>query len=598
MGKEDISVGLNPGPPHQRCARKGQYRAALVLTTTLLGLASLPACAQVTPTPSAAEAFLRQQERERVLREQQERIPDVRLPRTEIPQGLERLPSNEAHCVDIKSITLVGDSADRFQWAIEAANHISDRVEDKAMGRCLGSHSVNLVMRRIQNAIIARGYVAARVLAGPQTHLEEGTLELTLFPGRIRQIQFAPGTHGSATKWNAVPLKGGELLNLRDIEQALENFKRLPTAEADIQVVPAEGPDAKPGESDLVIQWNQAFPFRVSLSADDSGTRSTGKYQGSVTVSYDHWWTLNDLFYVSLSQDMGGGEPGARGTRGYTVHYSVPFGYWLLGFTASQNRFHQSVTGANQTYLYSGKSQTREIKLSRLIYRDAIRKTSVSLKGWTRASKNFIDDTEVEVQRRRMAGVDVGVAHRQFIGNATLDASLTSRQGTGARDSLPAPEEAFGEGTSRPRIITADAQLNAPFLLGEQRLRYAGSWRAQWNRTPLVPQDRFSIGNRYTVRGFDGQSQLLAERGWLVRNELGIALAQTGQEFYVGIDYGQVGGPSAEALIGKYLSGAVIGLRGALKGVSYDVFVGEPISKPSGFRTSGSVAGFNLNWSF
>ena len=570
----------------------------LAFATTLLGVTALPAFAQVTPAQSATDELLRQQERERALREQQERIPDVRLPKPETPQGLERLPSNEAYCVDINNITLVGDRAAQFKWAIAAANYTADNEEDKATGRCLGSRSVNLVMRRIQNAIIVRGLVAARVLAGPQTRLVEGTLELTLFPGRIRHVQFAPGTDGRATQWNAVPVRSGDLLNLRDIEQALENFMRLPTAEADIQVVPAEGSDAEPAQSDLVVKWKQDFPFRVSLSADDSGTKATGKYQGSLTVSYDHWSTLNDLFYLSLNHDLGGGDSGTRGTRSYTAHYSVPFGYWLLGFTASQNRYHQSVPGASQTYLYSGESQNSEVRLSRLIYRNAVRKTTVSLKGWTRASKNFIDDTEVEVQRRRMAGVDVGLSHREFIGAATLDASLNYRRGTGAWDSLPAPEEAFGEGTSRPKIITADAQLNAPFNLGEQRLRYTGTWRAQWNRTPLVPQDRFAIGNRYTVRGFDGENQLLAESGWLVRNDLGVALGQSGQEFYVGIDYGQVSGLTSDILIGKHLSGAVLGLRGALKGVSYDVFIGKPISKPSGFQTSGSVAGFNVNWSF
>ena len=570
----------------------------LAFATTLLGVTALPAFAQVTPAQSATDELLRQQERERALREQQERIPDVRLPKPETPQGLERLPSNEADCVDINNITLVGDRAAQFKWAIAAANYTADNEEDKATGRCLGSRSVNLVMRRIQNAIIVRGLVAARVLAGPQTRLVEGTLELTLFPGRIRHVQFAPGTDGRATQWNAVPVRSGDLLNLRDIEQALENFMRLPTAEADIQVVPAEGSDAEPGQSDLVVKWKQDFPFRVSLSADDSGTKATGKYQGSLTVSYDHWSTLNDLFYLSLNHDLGGGDSGTRGTRSYTAHYSVPFGYWLLGFTASQNRYHQSVPGASQTYLYSGESQNSEVRLSRLIYRNAVRKTTVSLKEWTRASKNFIDDTEVEVQRRRMAGVDVGLSHREFIGAATLDASLNYRRGTGAWDSLPAPEEAFGEGTSRPKIITADAQLNAPFNLGEQRLRYTGTWRAQWNRTPLVPQDRFAIGNRYTVRGFDGENQLLAESGWLVRNDLGVALGQSGQEFYVGIDYGQVSGLTSDILIGKHLSGAVLGLRGALKGVSYDVFIGKPISKPSGFQTSGSVAGFNVNWSF
>jgi len=46
------------------------------------------------------------------------------------------------------------------------------------------------------------------------------------------------------------------------------------------------------------------------------------------------------------------------------------------------------------------------------------------------------------------------------------------------------------------------------------------------------------------------------------------------------------------------LSGAVIGLRGAAKGFSYDVFAGRPVAKPEGFITSGGVAGFNTSWSF
>lgn len=82
----------------------------------------------------------------------------------------------------------------------------------------------------------------------------------------------------------------------------------------------------------------------------------------------------------------------------------------------------------------------------------------------------------------------------------------------------------------------------------------------------------------------------------MIRNDLGWAPGQNGQEFYIGIDYGQVSGPSSDALIGKHLSGAVLGWRGVLKSVSYDVFVGRPLGKPDGFQTSGSVAGFNINW--
>jgi hemolysin activation/secretion protein len=563
----------------------------------LLAAAGNSALAQST---TDTQELQRQQERERILREQQERTPDVRLPPAATPQSMARLPDGESPCVQIERITLAGDASGQFQWALAHAHNLVDGTPDPARGRCLGTQGISQVMRRIQNALITRGFTLAQVLAGPQQHLTEGTLELTLFPGRIRRIEFTPDTDMRATKWNALPARPGDLLNLRDIEQGLENFKRVPTADADIEFRAAEGPDAAPGQTDVIIKWQQNFPFRLTLSADDSGTRATGRYQGSVTFSYDHALTLNDLFYVSLNHDLGGGGAGtgSYGTRGHTVHYSVPLGYWLLGLTTSSNRYYQSVAGLNQTYLYQGASENSEVSLARVVHRDATRKTTLSLRGWTRRSSNYIDDTEIEVQRRRMAGWGLGIAHREFMGAATLDASLDYRHGTGAWQSLPAPEETFGEGTARPGILTASAQITVPFKLAAQNLRYTGVWRAQWNGTPVIAQDRFSIGGRYTVRGFDGEMQLLAERGWLIRNDLGLALGDSGQEFYLGTDYGEVAGPGSGYLLGKHLSGAVLGLRGGAQGFFYDVFVGRPISKPDGFRTHQGVAGFTLNWSF
>ena len=165
----------------------------------------------------------------------------------------------------------------------------------------------------------------------------------------------------------------------------------------------------------------------------------------------------------------------------------MPFGYWLLGVTSSEYDYHQTISGANQDYSYSGESKNDEISLTRMLYRDAVRKTTASIGGWSRRSKNWIDDTEIEIQRRRMAGWSFGLTHTEYIGASTLYLSSGYRRGTGARNAMAAPEEPFDEGTSRSKIITAEAQLSVPFALGDQRLRYSNTWRAQWNRTPLVP---------------------------------------------------------------------------------------------------------------
>jgi hemolysin activation/secretion protein len=560
-----------------------------------LGLFAGVSHAQVLPPPvvDPVPEQRRQLERERAIREREEPRVDVQSAPAAGTQS--RLPSGETPCFDINQITLRGDAVDRFDWALGAlSGPLSD---DSPIGKCLGAQGINVLLQRTQDALVARGFITSRILAEPQD-LKSGTLALTVIPGRIRAIRFAPGTTNRATAANAIPASPGDILNLRNIEQGLENFKRVPTAEADIKIEPAEGENAKPGESDLVITYSQGNPFRISLSADDSGSKGTGKFQGNLTVSYDNWFTLNDLFYISLNRDLGGADVGPRGTRARTVHYSIPFGFWSVAATATNSNYFQTVFGANQDYIYKGTSSTAEVKLSRLVYRDASRKTTLALRGFQRRSNNFIDDTEVEVQKRKVGGWEASVNHREFLGQAAIDGTLSYKRGTGAFGSLAAPEEAFGEGTSRFAVVTADVNVNSPFSLGTQKFRYVGTWRIQNNRTPLTPQDRFAIGGRYSVRGFDGVGSLSAERGWTVKNEIGMPLGQSGPELYIGLDFGRVGGPSSANLIGKSLTGAVVGLRGAVMGLQYDVFVGTPVRKPEGFKTASRTAGFNLNYSF
>jgi hemolysin activation/secretion protein len=322
--------------------------------------------------PSAPDPFveqLRRQEREQALREQQEKSVDARLPGAPKTSPA-RLPEAESPCSRIDRLVLAGERSADFQWALEAAE--GEESNDSPLGRCLGTQGVNVVMGRLQQALIAKGFVTTRVLAAPQD-LSGGTLTLTLVPGRIAAIRATPdassrfGGHRSLLA-GAIPAAPGDLLKLRDIEQGLENLKRAPTAEADIQIEPSTAPDARPGDSDLVVKYVQARVFRGTLSTDDSGTKSTGRYQAGATVSVDNLFGLNDLLYLNANHSIDGhalGNP-RRGTEGQTFHYSLPWGYWLLGVTASNSRYSQTVAGLNQNYVYAGKADNAELRLSRL----------------------------------------------------------------------------------------------------------------------------------------------------------------------------------------------------------------------------------------
>ncbi|MCG6395508.1 hypothetical protein K6U71_13970, partial [Vibrio alginolyticus] len=122
----------------------------------------------------------------------------------------------------------------------------------------------------------------------------------------------------------------------------------------------------------------------------------------------------------------------------------------------------------------------------------------------------------------------------------------------------------------------------------------------QLSGTPLTPQDQFSIGNRWSVRGFDGERTLSSDDGWTVRNTLSWNTPLPQQQLYIGADYGRVSGHNRNDLIGQTLAGGGLGLRGALSpaGLSYDFSAGTPFSKPDGFKTDNAVFNFNVSWQY
>lgn len=223
----------------------------------------------------------RQQERERALQSQNNPQSDVRLARPELERT--QYPADEPPCFTINRIALVGESAGRFQWALKAAAD--------AKGRCLGGQGIVLVINQVQNAILAKGWVTTRVMAQEQD-LTTGVLTLTLQPGRIGEIRFEQPVSWRGRLWNALPASSGYMLNLRDIEQGLENFRRVPSAAADIKIVPGR----QDATSDLLVNWHEARPVRLSLGLDDSGSKSTGRYLGSATLALDAPFAQNDLF--------------------------------------------------------------------------------------------------------------------------------------------------------------------------------------------------------------------------------------------------------------------------------------------------------------
>ncbi|MET3065803.1 ShlB/FhaC/HecB family hemolysin secretion/activation protein [Atlantibacter hermannii] len=549
---------------------------------TATGLLFTSVASSAEGVAGAEEQIIIQQQRQKALEQQlTPPKPDVRLSPPSSGFGSIDYP-NETPCFPIQKVVLSGEEK-LPRWL--PIQHLGVEAE----GRCLGAQGINLLMSTLQNRLVDHGYITTRVLA-PSQDLKSGVLTLVIVPGYVRQVRLTPDSDRYIQLYSTFPPREGELLDLRDIEQGLENLQRLPTVKAHMEILPGE----QPGESDIEVSWKQEKMWRLGASLDDAGTKSTGRYQGGLTLSLDNPFSLSDLLYVSASHDLDQG--GGKGSKNYTGHYSVPFGYWMFSVTGNDYDYHQTVAGINEDYRYSGESQNLNLQLSRILHRSGTQKTSFTYDVLVRQTRNYIDDTEIDVQRRQTSAWRIGLQHRHYINQATLDAGVSYQRGTRWFGAAPAPEEYFDEATALSKILQFNAQLNVPFAIGSQNFRYNAQYQQQLSNTPLTPQDQFAIGNRWTVRGFDGERTLNASRGWYLRNDIAWSTPLPSQEFYLGADYGEVSGYGTDYLVGTHLAGGVAGLRGYAFHTGYDLFAGTPFSKPDGFKTSNLTLGFSLNW--
>jgi hemolysin activation/secretion protein len=467
--------------------------------------------------------------------------------------------------------------------------HFVQEFLDQYKGKCFGREGINILINGVTAKILEHGYSTTRI-GIPEQDLSNGTLELVLIPGIIHELRFADA--GTSGTWrNAFPTAAGKLLNLRDLEQGLEQMKRVTSQDIDLQILPA----GSLGESDIMISVRRSKPWNATFSLDNSGIKETGKLQAGLQIGWDNPLGANDLLNVGTSTDMDQNNY-MRGTSGNNLSYSIPFGYWTSTVSANEFMYHQRITGIAQSFISSGKTQNLEAKVKYLFHRDQFSKSSLQFRAGKYSGHSYIDDTEVMVQRRDTTFAETALIYRRNIGPAQIDATVAYRRGTPWFGAQSDPANLTPASPHyRYSLETLDATLIVPFKLNQQVLTYSAAFRAQNTNTALYPDQWFSIGNRWTVRGFDGESALSAEKGFFLRNEIGFPILDTAQSAYVGLDFGEVYGYNVAALPGSKLAGLVTGLRGSMaQRMIYEVFAGFPLYKPRYYPTDEPAAGFSF----
>ncbi len=569
-----------------------KFAAALLLLIFFCFAAQTPAFAQLGPADiERANQESERIQRERSLQQQKdsEQILRSRKPSTQIEPPAPVLPKGSGTaCLKIKRVKI--DGAERMNDRVKAT------LEQKYTGDCVGVNEIQSLMGEITAYYIDKGYSTTRAYL-PEQDLGRGTLTVQVVEGKVSDIRLKEGDKGSLFIPNAFPGVKGDVLNLRDIEQALDQVNRLSSNNATMDIAPGENP----GESVVVINNNPSKRWHLNAVADNYGTRTTGRNELGLTASLDSILGLNELFSLNVKKTLPINDPDKQSTSASAL-FSVPFGYYTLTGGYSDSNYNSLlVTPSSLIVDLSGNSHSYYATLDRVVYRNRDTKVKVSGTLTNKESNNYVAGARLAVSSRTLTVADLGVNASTAIGSGFANFGFGYSRGL---TMLGAQQDLSGLPGSAPRAqfdkLTASASYFLPFRFHDQDMSFNTSATAQYGLDTLYGSEQFSVGGIYTVRGFYEES-LANDHGILIRNDLSLTRRFAGPmekdvifKPYVAIDTGAVGSDVNKTPAGMLIGGAV-GFSLSLGEASFDIYAGHPISAPDdvdneGFNTFGRLS--------
>ncbi len=566
----------------------------------LAGLAALTTFSALTAAQTPADLGAARRQAEVLQRLEQERSRqdlERALPPERAPQGIDTeklVPKPDASaagqgCHVIRVIVI--SNAPRLPDAVRAD------LNARYVGRCLGVPEIEEILGEITKAYIVQGYIAARAYL-PAQNLSSGQLEITVIEGKIGAIRIEDGGKDSVSIGNVFPGLEGKPLNLRDLEQGIDQINRLSSNNAQLDIQPGE----RPGESVVVVHNEPGSRLHLSIGYDNQGDRSTGERQTGATLSLDNPLGFND-FFTFTHRETTPGDRSRKYARSDSALYNIPFGYTTVtvGTSYSSNATPLSLPSGLQL-VSSGDSRFSFVNLERVMYRDQASKATLATTLTTKSTRNYLNDHFLAVSSRDLTLLDLDAALALRLGSAALrlDAGLT--QGL---DALGALEDAHGLPGDFPRAQFRKYRLSAdyslPFRLASRDALFTSQFVGQHAEDTLYSSEQMLIGSLYTVRGFS-RNTLSGDHGYFWRNELSarfpIEVGDTvlsGRAF-IAYDQGRVSN-RVSGLPSGSLAGGALGVSVFWKGASWDWFCTRPLSGPSSMDLEGTQAWFRVAFS-
>ncbi|KAF1011351.1 MAG: Hemolysin transporter protein ShlB [Acinetobacter bereziniae] len=248
---------------------------------------------------------------------------------------------SETPCFEIKQLSFsINDPLQRENQNIFNSLFYHLNQPNFVIGQCIGTQSLQNLVKYAQNELIKQGLITTQMVVNPQD-LTQGRLVLNIHVGRIHQILSKDKSVNKVEIFSALPIKNHEILNLKKIDQGLENLKRTSNRDVDIKIEPAIAQDGKElvGYSDLIVTSRPYKKLGLNINIDNSGSKSTGEYIGSLGISFNNPLNLNDSLNINLSHSLDDWKKDFN--QSFYINYSLPFRNYELSATHNEYSYEQ-----------------------------------------------------------------------------------------------------------------------------------------------------------------------------------------------------------------------------------------------------------------
>ncbi len=464
---------------------KNPFAVSLLLTGCFVALNADIATAQTDPSfpglnvPTQVSPGLQPQpkdlDREQRRLEQKEDVPEVKIDVPEPGPSVQlQSPRFQVNDITVNGVTV---------YRPEKIEEMVSQYE----GQSLTLDELGKLVDEINKLYRGDGYLTTQAYIPPQD-IQEGRVAIQVLEGRIGTISVSGNKfYRTFVLERNIPQQPGEVLNIRDLEDALNRINQR----ENFRLKAVLSPGDETGETDIRLEIAERQPWQIAGTFDNQGRPFIGMYRYGVELTNQNLTGMGDRLYARWI--------GARGdgTNVALAGYALPLN--RFGTEAAYNfgysRVNVDLDIRNQPKI-EGSAANHQVLLSQPL--DKNRTWVVDAGFNARNISSYIDN--VRTNRDSIYSLQFGLNFDQV---DRWGRTFARGQFTVAPDWGGSHNEQFSK-----YEVFFTRLIRLPW-------RNMLILRANTQLTPdaLPPAEQFQIGGAFSVRGFT-EGVIVGDRGW------------------------------------------------------------------------------------